>query len=69
MLIVLVQCYFYQQSEVFLEASIEGAIENPKILVGDKVFSGKEEQPMQDIKKLLESGINVFIEKLLSTND
>ena len=61
--------YFYQQNEIFLEASLEGAIENPKILVEGKVFSEKEEQSMQDIKKLLESGINAFIEKLLSTNE
>ena len=61
--------YFYEQDEIFLEASLLGAIENPQILVAGKVFSDKKEQPMQDIKQLLEKGLNSFIEKMLSTNE
>ena len=61
--------YFFKKNEIFLEASLEGKIENPKILVGGKVFIQNEEEPMQDIKNLLESGINKFIEKLLSVDD
>jgi len=61
--------YFYEQNEIFLEASLLGAIENPQILVSGKVFSDQEEQPFQDIKQLFEKGLNSFIEKLLSTNE
>jgi hypothetical protein len=61
--------YFYEKSEIFLEASLQGKIENPKILVAGKVFSDQEEQPMQDIKQLFENGLNSFIEKLLTINE
>ena len=61
--------YFYEKNEIFLEASLHGPIENPKILVAGKVFSDQEERPMQDIKQLLEKGINSFIEKILSKNE
>ena len=61
--------YFYEQNEIFLEASLQGAIENPQILVSGKVFSDQDEPPMQDIKQLFEKGINSFIEKLLTINE
>ena len=43
-----------EQDEIFLEASLQGKIENPQILVAGKVFSDQEDQPIQDIKQLLE---------------
>ena len=61
--------YFYQNKEIFLEASLQGAIENPQILVAGKLFADQDEQPMQDIKQLLENGLNTFIEKLLNKNE
>ena len=61
--------YFYEENEIFLEASLQGEIENPQILVAGKVFSDQEEQPMQNIKQLLENGLNSFIDKLLTINE
>ena len=60
--------YFFQENEIFLEASLQGDIENPQILVAGKVFSDQNEQS-QDIKQLIEKGLNSFIEKLLSNNE
>ena len=61
--------FFYKENEIFLEAYLQGKIENPQILVAGKVFSDQEEQPLQDIKQLLENGLNSFIEKLLTINE
>ena len=61
--------FFYDQNTTFLEASLQGKIENPKILVAGKVFSDQEEQPMQDIKQLFEKGLNSFIEKIFNINE
>ena len=61
--------YFYKQKEIFLEASLKGNIANPQILIGGKVFSENEIKPMQNIKELLEKGINSFVEKMLMLNE
>ena len=61
--------YFYQNKQIFLEASLQGAIENPQILLSGKLFADHDEQPTQDIKQLLENGLNTFIEKLLNKNE
>ena len=52
------------ENEVLLEATLQGEIENPQILVAGKIFSDQEEQPPQDIMQLLKKGLNSFIEKI-----
>jgi len=61
--------YFYKENEVLLEATLQGEIENPQILVAGKIFSDQEEQPPQDIMQLLKKGLNSFIEKILTNNE
>ena len=60
--------FLYKKNSIFLEASIKGNLQDPQILVDGKNISKKNEEH-QDIKKLLEKGINSFIDKLLSSND
>ena len=60
---------FYDNDEIFLEASLKGKIENPQILVGGKVFTDNDGQPLQDIKKLFDEGISSFLDKLLQVNE
>ena len=52
-----------------LSADLKGKIENPEILVGGKIFSENEEQPLQDIKKLFDEGINSLVDKLLNIDE
>lgn len=61
--------YFYDQNEIFLEASLKGKIKNPQILVGGKVFTDNEGKQIRDIKQLFEQGINSLLDKLLKKND
>ena len=58
-----------QKNDIFLKAQLKGNIDNPKILVGGKIFSANEEQPLQDIKKLFDEGINSLINKLLDIDE
>ena len=59
---------FYENSEIYLEATLKGNIQNPQILVGGKVFA-EDNSPPQDIKKLFEEGINTLVDKLLKIDD
>lgn len=60
---------FYDQEEVFLKLALQGKINNPEILIGGKVFTTKEDEPLKDIKLLFEQGINSLVEKLIRSND
>lgn len=61
--------YFIDQGKIFLEASLKGQIENPQILVGGKIFTDNDGQPLQDIKQILDEGINSLLDKILQTNE
>ena len=61
--------YFFKENDIFVEAQLKGKIDNPQILVGEKVFAENEEEPLQDIKKLFEEGINSLINKLLNIDE
>ena len=60
---------FYEDDEIYLEATLKGDIQNPQILVGGKVFAEENENAPQDIKKLFEEGIHSLIDKLLKVDD
>ena len=61
--------HFFEKNDVVVTAQLKGKIENPEILVGGKIFSGNEEQPFQDIKKLFNEGINSLVDKLLNIDE
>ena len=61
--------YFYDKDEVFLEATLEGKIENPQILVGGKVFTDNDGKPLRNIKKLFDDGISSLLDKILQSNE
>jgi hypothetical protein len=61
--------FFYDQNEIFLEASLKGKIENPQILIGGKVFKDNEGESLKDIRQLFDDGINSLLNKLLKTNE
>ena len=60
---------FYENGEVYLEATLKGNIRNPQILVGGKIIAEENSDTPQDIKKLFEEGINSLVDKLLKVND
>ncbi len=60
---------FYEDDEIYLEATLKGDIQNPQILVGGKVFAEEKDNAPQDIKKLFEEGIHSLIDKLLKVDD
>jgi len=61
--------HFFEKNDIFVKAQLKGKIDNPEILVGGKIFSENEEQPLQDIKKLFDEGINSLINKLLNIDE
>ena len=61
--------HFFEKNDVVVKAQLKGKIDNPEILVGGKIFSENEEQPLQDIKKLFDEGINSLVDKLLNINE
>ena len=61
--------HFFEKNDVVVIAQLKGKIDNPEILVGGKIFSENEEQPLQDIKKLFEEGINSLVDKLLNIDE
>ena len=60
---------FYEDDEIYLEATLKGNIKNPQILVGGKIIAEENSDIPRDIKKLFEEGINSLVDKLLRTND
>jgi len=60
---------FYEDDEIYLEATLKGDIQNPQILVGGKVFAEENDNAPRDIKKLFEEGIHSLIDKLLKVDD
>ena len=60
---------FYEDDEIYLEATLKGNVQNPQILVGGKVFAEEKDNAPQDIKKLFEEGIHSLIDKLLKVDD
>ena len=60
---------FYEDDEIYLEATLKGDIQNPQILVGGKVFAEEKDNAPRDIKKLFEEGIHSLIDKLLKVDD
>ena len=61
--------HFFEKNDVVVKAQLKGKIDNPEILVGGKIFSENEEQPLQDIKKLFDEGINSLVDKLLNIDE
>ena len=61
--------HFFEKNDVVVKAQLKGKIDNPEILVGGKIFSENEEQPLQDIKKLFDEGIYSLINKLLNIDE
>ena len=60
---------FYKNDEIFIKAELKGNIEDPQILVDEKVFNLNDGSEPKDIKKLFEEGINSFVEKLLKIEE
>ena len=60
---------FFEKNDVVVKAQLKGKIDNPEILVGGKIFSENEEQPLQDIKKLFDEGIHSLVDKLLNIDE
>ncbi len=60
---------FYEDDEIYLEATLKGNIQNPQILVGGKVFAEENDNAPRDIKKLFEEGIHSLVDKLLKVDD
>tara|TARA_Y100000996_G_scaffold401908_1_gene373314 strand:- start:265 stop:1341 length:1077 start_codon:yes stop_codon:yes gene_type:complete len=60
---------FYKNDEIFIKAELKGNIEDPQILVDEKVFNLNDGNEPKDIKKLFEEGINSFVEKLLKIEE
>ena len=61
--------HFFEKNDVVVKAQLKGKIDNPEILVGGKIFSENEEQPLQDIKKLFDEGIHSLVDKLLNIDE
>ena len=61
--------HFFEKNDIIVKAQLKGKIDNPAILVGGKIFSENEEQPLQDIKKLFDEGIYSLINKLLNIDE
>ena len=61
--------HFFEKNDVVVKAQLKGKIDNPEILVGGKIFSENEKQPLQDIKKLFDEGINSLVDKLLNIDE
>jgi len=61
--------HFFEKNDVVVIAQLKGKIDNPEILVGGKIFSENEMQPLQDIKKLFDEGINSLVDKLLNIDE
>ena len=62
--------YFFENNITVLEASLEGNINDPQILIeGKYLFKNYQNNIPQDIKKLITNGINSFIEKMLIKNE
>ena len=61
--------HFFEKNDVVVTAQLKGKIDNPEILIGGKIFSENEEQPLQDIKKLFDEGINSLVDKLLNIDE
>ena len=59
---------FFENDEVFLEALLNGDINNPKILIDGEIF-GDENSTPKDIKKIFEEGISKLIDNLLNINE
>lgn len=55
--------FFYENDKIFLETSLKGNINNPQILIDDKVLQENEEP--KDLKKILKEGINSLIDNIL----
>lgn len=58
--------YFLQEDVIILKANLEGSIEDPKILIGGKNFiTNNNQEPLNDIKKIIEDGITEIFQNLL----
>ena len=69
LVVFLESIFFYLENEIFLEALLQGNIENPQILVGGKVFEDNDNPLPKDIKKIFEEGINSLVDNLLQINE
>ena len=61
---------FFEDDKVYLKTKLNGSINNPKILVGGKpFFNDNEDEPLDDIKKIIEQGITNIFQNILEKND
>ena len=61
---------FYDEEKIYLKTKLEGSINEPKILITGKPFSKNNiEEPLEDIKKIIEEGITNIFQKLLESNN
>ena len=61
--------FFYDGDKIYLKTKLEGSVSNPKILVGGKPFIQKNnEEPLEDIKKIIEEGITNIFQRILENN-
>ena len=61
--------FFYKEDNIYLTTEIKGNIRDPSILVGGQPFITKDsEEPLEDIKKIINEGITNIFQKLLEEN-
>ena len=61
---------FLEDDKIYLKAKLKGSINNPKILIGGKpFFNDNGEEPLNDIKKIIEQGITNIFQNILENNN
>ena len=59
----------YEDDIIFLTAELKGSLENPKILIGGKIFAKDGNSEQQNIKEIFEKEIQKLVDDILNLND
>ena len=60
---------FYEEDKIHLKAKLKGSINNPQILIGGKAFINKNEETLDDLKRIIEEGITNFFQNILENTN
>jgi len=60
---------FFKENDIFLEAELKGNLQNPEILIEDKILNENESKNKKNIKNIFDKGIQSLVDKLLEIND
>ena len=62
---------FFEDDKIYLKTKLSGSINNPQILIGGKPFinNNNNEEPLDDIKKIIEEGITNIFQNILENNN